>query len=377
MFKSLLLVFCLGLGQLLSAQQTFNRTIQHGGLTRQYNIYIPALYNAASPVPLLFNLHGYGSDNSQQAFYGEFRNIADTANFIIIHPNGTFDQSGSRYWNVGFGPSPIDDVSFILALIDTVSASYNINFSRIYSTGMSNGGFMSYKLACDATDVFAAVASVTGSMTVTEYNNCSPSRTIPTMQIHGTLDGTVPYAGSALFAPIEDVVAYWKNFNACGPGSMTNVPNTNTTDGATAEHYVYPASVAGGPTVEFFKVINGAHTWPGALIPIGTTCMDFSASKEIWRFFSQYSSNYTGNRAVEPIQNIKLWPNPVSDLLYLDLGEQSPSSFQILDVHGRMVQDGFLMQGQSSISVGLLQSGIYFVRLQAEGQTGLSRFVKQ
>lgn len=134
-------------------------TIQHNGLTREYRIYVPAIYNSTQAVPLLLNLHGYSSNNAQQQVYGNFTNIADTANFILIHPNGTIGNDGFRFWNSGFSASGPDDVGFLLALIDTISAQYNIDPNRIYTTGMSNGGFMSYELACQTTR-FAAIASV-------------------------------------------------------------------------------------------------------------------------------------------------------------------------------------------------------------------------
>ena len=98
------------------AQSNTSHTIQHNGITREYKIYVPAIYNGSTAVPLVFNLHGYTSNNAEQEYYGNFRPIADTANFIIVHPNGTLDGGGNRYWNA-FGNPGVDDVGFLSLLI--------------------------------------------------------------------------------------------------------------------------------------------------------------------------------------------------------------------------------------------------------------------
>ena len=365
------LFFCLGIS--LSFGQSVTGTIQHGGLTRQYSVYIPAAYNAANAVPLVLNLHGYSSVNWQQELYSGFNAIADTANFILVYPNGTDDGTGNLYWNVGFFPSGIDDTGFLLALIDTILAQYNINQQRIYSTGMSNGGFMSYLLACQ-TDRFAAIASVTGSMTTPTLTNCSPSKPIPVMEIHGTADPTVPYNGMTNFTPIPAVVNYWVGINQCNPTpTVTNVPDINLTDSATAEHYVYTGGL-NGTTVEHYKIINGAHTWPGSPIVIGTTCMDFSASKEIWRFFSQYSLTTGIENEVNSLFSV--YPNPAKDRLFLKTTETKPYIFHIFDLSGRIVQTGEMQNGYKEIGVETLPAGIYQLQIRGENQRFDYRWVK-
>jgi len=267
--------------------QTTTGSFLHGGVLRDYRLYVPAIYNASVPVPLIFNLHGYTSDAVQQEFYADFRPIADTANFILVHPNGTLDPLGNRFWDT-FGAGTVDDLGFLTALIDTLSAHYNIDPDRVYSTGMSNGGFMSYDLACFRSERIAAIASVTGNMLASRLASCAASHPTPVMQIHGTADPTVNYNGGSGMLPIEDLVAHWVQFNNCSPTpTVTQVPNTITTDGCTAEHRVFGGGDAGS-TVEFYKVIGGGHTWPGSPIVIGVTNQDFSARVEIWRFFRQY-----------------------------------------------------------------------------------------
>ncbi len=372
--KSAFLTLAFLAASALSAQTTISGTITHGGLTREYRLYVPASYSAATPAPLVFNLHGYTSDMLQQEFYGDFRPIADTAGFLLVHPNGTLDGGGNRFWNVGFFPSAVDDVGFLEALMDSLSADYSIDPSRVYSAGMSNGGFMGYHLACNS-DRFAAIASVTGSMSTATYASCSPTRPIPVIEIHGTADGTVPYGGTTGMKPIADVLDYWATFNSCPtPPTVATVPNTAVFDGATAEHHVY-APGDDGVTIEHFKVISGAHTWPGAPIVIGVTCMDFDASEEIWRFFSQHTLvTHRGETLTE--QALQISPVPVADELHVTLDVSGPLSFAVLDGTGREVMAGIAQGGTFTLAAGGLAPGFYLLRLSDGKTEAVKRFVR-
>ena len=188
------------------SQQTITASITHGGLQRDYILYVPANYTGTTAVPLLFNFHGYTSNATEQMWYGDFRAIADTAGFLIVHPEGKLDGSGNTHFNVGWGGSSINDVGFTSALIDSLLLDYSIDEDRVYSTGMSNGGFMSYQLACELSDRIAAIASVTGSMNMGWFNSCNPNHPMPIMEIHGTADGNVPYA------TIPSIMDFWANF---------------------------------------------------------------------------------------------------------------------------------------------------------------------
>ena len=282
---------------LFLAQEVTETTILHDGLDRSYILYVPTSYSANNSTPLVLNLHGYSSNSGQQMIYSNFYPIADTEGFILVHPQGTIDEMGFAFWNVGngFNNNEVDDVGFLSALIDTIASQYNINTNRVYSMGMSNGGFMSYRLACELSNKIAAISSVTGSMNETQMNLCSPEHPIPVMQIHGTSDPTVLYEGNSLWGieAIEDVISYWVNFNQCDLNPIfNNIPNINTLDFCEAEHYIYENGL-NGSSVEFYKIINGGHTWPGALIPLtgNNTNQDFNASEKIWEFFNKYDLN--------------------------------------------------------------------------------------
>ena len=375
---------CLLLTALLSAQTTIVGSIHSGGLVRDYRLYVPASYSAnGTPVPLILNFHGYTSNYLEQEFYGNFRNIADTANFLVVHPNGTLDGQGQRFWNTFGNPAAADDVAFVANLLDTLEATYNIDAQRIYSTGMSNGGFMSYKLACELNDRIAAIASVTGSMIQSELNACNVQRPVPVMEIHGTADATVPYNGLAVltFVPIPDLVSAWVGFNHCNPTpTFTTVPNNNTSDGCTAEHYLYTGGDKGS-TVEHFKVLGGAHTWPGAAFTIDVTNQDFNASQEIWRFFRQYrldqlSEVATPNAAPD---EWSVFPNPTNCRVTLQSAHQGMAKrVQIFDATGRLQQT--LLPPDANpivIQTAAWPQGLYFLVIESDTAPERLHLVKQ
>ncbi len=284
----------------LYSQQIINDSIISGGIYRNFITYIPSIYQSSEPVPLMFNLHGRTSTAWQQMWYGDFRNVADTANFIIVHPQGLLDDSGDTHWN--YGQSTVDDIGFFNSLYSYLVSNYSINLDKVYFTGMSNGGYMSYYLACNMSDKIAAIASVTGAMGSFTQMNCNPSHPTPVMEIHGTSDSTVP------FNNIINGIEYWRDYNNCNLIADTIlISDLNLLDLSSVEHIVYKNG-DNGVTTELFKVINGGHTWPGSSISTGVTNYDINASAEIWKFFSRYDINglvmSTDNRSYSDNINI-------------------------------------------------------------------------
>lgn len=342
--------------------QITSHTIQHNGLTREYDLYVPTVYDGSEAVPILFNLHGYTSNKEEQTVYGDFRTIADTANFIIVHPNGTFDLSNERWWNAFGVVSGPDDTDFIISLVNAVNQDYNIDLNRVYSTGMSNGGFMSFELACEASSVFTAVASVTGSMPLNKPSNCNASFPVPAMQIHGTNDAVVPYNGSAQFESIENVVSFWvSQTNSNQTPIEINIPDTDPNDGSTVVHYTYEDGDFGS-SVEHYMVDGGGHTWPGSAITLpssGSTNQDFNASKEIWRFFSQFSKeDFLEAKEVKNL-DFSIFPNPSFGIATLEMPLGDKKIF-IHDLSGRKV---LTIKSSNSYEKIELESGSYVVSL--------------
>lgn len=355
------------------AQQTITGTLQHDGTERNYRLYIPSGYSSAEPTALVFNLHGYTSNATQQEIYSGMNDVAEAGNFLVCYPNGI-----SNAWNVGwaFG-STANDVDFISTLIDLLADSYAIDPARVYSCGMSNGGFMSYRLACELNDRIAAVASVTGSMAPQYFPNCEPGKPVPVMEIHGTADIVVPYGGSAFVAVgIEEVVNFWVEKNGCdSPGDTTFFDNTSTTDLSTASRIDW-AECDEDSKVAFIKIQGGGHTWPGSPIPgTGATNQDFSASEAIWAFFNQFAPEPS---AVEEwaLQRSALFPNPASEVLHLRLENGAAfEQFEIFDSISRRVAVG-KWNGQS-IDISSLQPGFYVLALDGERVGERLVFVKK
>ena len=362
------------------SQQTINGSITHGGLTRTYILYVPASYSAGTPAPLVFNFHGYTSNATEQMFYGDFRPIADTAGFLLIHPMGTLDGSGQPYWNSGWGGT-VDDIGFTSALIDSLSLTYSINQDRVFSTGMSNGGFMSYTLACELSDRIAAIASVTGAMNLNQSSTCNPSHPMPVLEIHGTSDATVAYIGASWIEATSNTLNYWATFNNCAiPAIMTPVPNINLTDGCTAEHYIYPNGL-NGVDVEHYKIIGGGHTWPGAPFTVGVTNRDIDASIKIWEFFMQYDINgkigYTALNDLSSNNKLTVYPNPALNSISIKGIDNSGNitAIQITTISGKKVK--FLESYNESIDISDLVDGIYFFTFLNGNQSQTIRFVKR
>ena len=369
--KYLIVIFSVLVSSLLSySQQTINGSITHDGMQRDYILYVPDSYTGASSVPIVFNFHGLGSNANEQMWYGDFRSIADTSGFLIVHPEGTL-YNGSAHWNVGGFTvgSTVDDVGFTDALIDSLSVMYNIDLTRVFATGMSNGGFMSFLLASQLSEKIAAIASVTGSMTPETYNNSNPQHPTPIMQIHGTADNLVPYGGVFYSKSIEDVLNYWLTYNNCNTTPIfTELEDLDPNDGSTVESYVY-VNGDNGVTVEHFKVLGGGHTWPGNAIGGAGTNYDIDASAEIWKFFSKYDINGliepTGlEESTNGIYALELYPNPTNSFINLVGDFSYPINYQVFTMQGMKVMNGLINSSYSKVDLSQLIPNIYFLKIE-------------
>ncbi len=381
------IIILLGLFSTLmtNAQQNVIGTIEHDGLTRDYRLRLPPQYEEGVSLPLVFNLHGNTSNAIQQEAYTNFNVVADAEGFIVCHPDGTDIPGGTgKTWNVNFPGSgnTTDDAGFLNALIDEFHAEYGIDLTRVYSTGMSNGGYMSYKMACDYPNRIAAIASVTGSMVPLEVANCDPMRAMPVMQIHGTNDPVVPYGGAAWTTDVETVVEWWVSNNNCMDGpAVTDIPDTNTGDGCTAELYEYTGCDE-STRVEFYKITNGGHTWPNGLIDLpgsGNTNRDFTASEVIWEFFSQFQlpasvpTTDLGNEV-----ELTLAPNPSNGIVRMDVDEVRIQSVSVYNLLGEQLLTKNWEQESLSyrLDISHLSPGTYMVQMGTDKGILTEKIVK-
>ena len=244
-------------------------------------MYVPNSYDGASPVPVLFNFHGFGGNASEFMNDADMRAVAESDTFILVYPQGSC-LDGSSHWNAcptgGDNKSNADDLGFVESMINEISSQYNIDMERIYAAGYSNGGMMAYGLANYKSDLIAAVASVSGAML-----DCigQTSRPIPVVHLHGTSDGVLPYNGSSDWSSTQSTLDHWINFN-----NTITLPtvSTDNSGGMSIEHYAYDQGDS-SVSVEHYKYIGGEHVW------FSTTYQGQNASKIVWNFVSQYDIN--------------------------------------------------------------------------------------
>lgn len=287
-----------------STEGTFSaQTIMHDGAERTYHLYIPPGYDDTQATSLVVALHGYSSSATQFAWQSEMNQVADTAGFMVVYPQGDIVNGlpggplppQAPGWNIPGAPitSTVDDIGFIVSVVDEIQARYNVNENRVYATGISNGGFMTSVLAAARPDLFAAVGTCAGVFPAPRAG------LVPTMVVHGTADPLVPFAGDPVrgFPSVSEVVNLWSLNNACNfllPDS-TNLPDLDPNDGSTVTRFEYQRC-AGNADVVLLRVNGGSHVWDGGspvpplFIPVigGTVNRDIHASEEMWHFFQNY-----------------------------------------------------------------------------------------
>jgi polyhydroxybutyrate depolymerase len=385
-----ILFIALFISTFIFGQTTITDSIMSGGVYRCYLLYIPAVYNPANPVPLVFNLHAYGQRNTDELTYADFRPVADTANFIMALPLGDSVHQAYEYnlgwdnWNSVAQASK--DLNFISELIDTINAHYNIDLNRVYSCGYSNGGFMSYDLACYLNSRIAAIASVAGDMIESHDSACNPAHPTPVMEIHGAADSCVTWNGVAAQCltlqvihclPIDTLIKHWVIRDNCSATPVfSNVPNNNWFDQCTAELYVYNGGT-NGSKVELYKVIGGGHTWPGSgLVLSGGTCMDFNAAIEIWRFFRQYTltSLTTGTKeTVVPVEDLfTMYPNPNNGRFTLKVN--GAAQIKIINSLGQIINHTNTIN-KTNIDFVINDKGVYYLQLTTPKETAVLKII--
>jgi len=281
------------------------RMVIHEGVEREYIIHVPE--NLTEDFPIVFVIHGYTGSAEGIAAYTGMNSIAEREGFIAVYPQGTIDSNGNTFFNVGYefnDDSSINDVSFIRELVRSISQEFNLKRKKAFATGMSNGGDMSYLLACTSSDLFKAVAPVAGVLMKGLKDSCELSSPVPIFEIHGTADKISLFEGDLN--------------NEGGWGAYYDLPSTID---FFAERYQLTnksvkqmISKESGADYDIFferhwtddleeevwmyRIEDGRHVWPGikfnwwdnplAWFYFGSGNEDINASEEVWAFFKKY-----------------------------------------------------------------------------------------
>jgi polyhydroxybutyrate depolymerase len=284
-------------GKPIAGPGTYDLTLEHDGLTRMYRVHVPKGYNAARPTPVVFSFHGGGGSAdimSQDKFYG-ITAKSEQAGYVVVFPNGysRFRDGKLATFNAGSccGPARdknIDEVGFVRKIVARLKDQLNVDPDRIPSNGMSNGAMMSYRLACEASDIFRSIAAVAGT---DGMESCSPSRPVYVLHIHAKDDDRVLITGGAgkesrtrtEYRSVGDTISRWVKLNACSPTpkKVLDLPGK-----ATCESY---SGCKGGVEVKLCITETGGHSWPGGTKvrfgERGSTA--FNANDMIWDFYNR------------------------------------------------------------------------------------------
>ncbi len=272
------------------------RVIEHEGLERSFLIYVPT--NIKENAPLVVAIHGYTSSAKTLMGYSGINQIADKEGFLVAYPQGTKDSRDNNFFNVGYefhSDSKVNDVNFIREIVLNLTKDYKLNSKRVFATGMSNGGDMSYLLACTSSDLFTAVAPVAGVMMKDTLENCNPVKKIPIFEIHGTKDSISKFEGDmnnedkwGAYYDLPSTIEFWVNKHALNEKETIQLENKNTEDGTTITFERYWSDES-QREVWFYIVNDGNHTWPGMTGLFSRTAnQDINSAEEIWKFFSKF-----------------------------------------------------------------------------------------
>ncbi|MBN1429721.1 MAG: polyhydroxybutyrate depolymerase [Anaerolineae bacterium] len=273
----------------------FTHILIHDNIERSYILHVPHGYDGTRPIAVVLAFHGGGGNAERVARLTAFNTQADQSGFLVVYPNGSGQLEDRRLtWNAGTccgyaQANGIDDVGFVRAIIAELERFIAIDTKRIYATGISNGGIMSYRLACEASDLIAAIGPVAGTQNIVP---CEPEEPVSVIHFHGTNDQHLPYAGGmgtdsltgVDYASVEDSIQFWLSYNQCPTPSKVE-------RFADIQHIVY-TSCAEGSAVELYAIVGGGHIWPGgsdsAWLDEDQPTMTISATQIAWEFFAAH-----------------------------------------------------------------------------------------
>lgn len=281
-------------------KHTVVKTIDVGGLKREYRLHVPPSYDKAKPPALVLVFHGGGGNARQQERFSGFSDLSDKEGFIAVYPDAV-----EHNWNDGRGVETIksqkdgvDDVAFVKAALDEIARETPFDPKRVFACGISNGAIFSHYLALKA-DRVAAIGCLVGGIAEPVAKDFKPEKPVSVLIMQGTDDPLVPYDGGAVarnrgrIVSTADAVKTWIGVNGCGEkGETAELPDKDPDDGTRIEATTYTGG-KDGTEVVLYKIKGGGHTWPGGAqyLPkaiVGVVSRDLDATRALWDFFAKH-----------------------------------------------------------------------------------------
>lgn len=275
------LVLALGLGAEPAGAQ--EGTLLVGGQERRYLLHVPPATDRG--LRLLVVLHGGGGTPGRMAEHTAFNRLADSSGMAVVYPAAI-----DGLWRDGRGgETDRADLDFLSRLLDTLGTRRNLDVSRVYLTGISNGGSMAYRAACEFPERIAAIAVVAAPLLTTVAWHCPDGKPVSVLVIHGTADRLAPFTGGRRALPVERAAAFWATRAGCAaPGEPRRIDRIR--DGTVVWHTVFPSCRAAD--VELYAIQGGGHTWPGGppvrAPRLGRTSAELDATRAILGFFTRH-----------------------------------------------------------------------------------------
>ncbi len=321
-----------------------NKTMQIAGVTRNYIVHAPSGLNNPA---LVFCIHGYNMDAASQQSYTQMDKVADREKFIVVYPNAI-----NKSWNL----SGEDDFNFIIAIIDTIDKTYKINRSRIYSCGFSQGGFMTFQLACRYSDIFAAIAPTSGNL----QGDCTLKRPISMRLTFGTNEGFS--GGTAAF--MSNVTKWIEKCNCPKTPVVTRPYPANNPNSVVTRLYYGPCD--GGTEVIADSIRTGGHEWPM------NTNDRINNSEETWAFLKKFTLPPTSVDIIQShIKSSSISASYISGVVQLK-GVMDGCQVRVFDIKGRKVTTALTKQNQFTFKNGA--NGIYMLLVDMNNRPEVLRF---
>ncbi len=325
-------------------------------------------------------LHGGLGSGPQLENQSELSTKADQEHFIVVYPEGVVSNFGIRTWNAGgccgFAmDNNIDDVSFINQLLDTLIGRFLIDTTRIYVTGMSNGGFMAYRLACELSHRIAAIAPVACTMSF----NCMPVLPVSIIHFHSYLDENIPWYGGIgngisnhYNPPLDSVFNVWAGFNSCSI-------NADTLYNGTDYDKMTWTGCACNTEIHYYITHDGGHSWPGGTATIiGDPVSQYiSANNLMWEFFVQHPLcvSTSNDQAARHSQDIRIFPNPTTGIVNIS-NLYKKSKIFVFNACGKQLEIR-INSGISSQNINLsnVTAGIYYLKIVSDSKVITTKII--